>query len=43
MATARARLFVTDYLAPGIWLPAILITVVNVVLFLALFSGIAGR
>jgi len=27
----------------GIWLPAILITVVNAVLFLALFSGIAGR
>jgi hypothetical protein len=30
-------------MASGIWLPAILITVVNVVLFLALFSGIAGK
>jgi len=30
-------------MASGIWLPAILITVVNLVLFLALFSGIAGR
>jgi hypothetical protein len=27
----------------GVWLPAILITIVNVVLFVALFSGIAGR
>jgi hypothetical protein len=30
-------------MASGIWLPAILITVVNLVLFLALFSGIAGK
>jgi len=43
MATARARPFVMEYLAPGTWLPAMLITVVNLVLFLALFAGIAGR
>jgi len=43
MAIAGARPFVMDYLAPGIWLPAVLITVINVVLFLALFSGIAGK
>jgi len=43
MAPARVRTFVVDYLASDVWLPAILITVVNVVLFLALFSGIAGR
>ena len=43
MATARLLPFVMDSMASGIWLPAILITVVNLVLFLALFSGIAGK
>jgi len=43
MATARLLPFVMDSMASGISLPAILITVVNLVLFLALFSGIAGR
>jgi hypothetical protein len=40
MATAKLQPFAMGFEVLG---PAILITVVNVVLFLALFSGIARR
>lgn len=40
MGTAKVQSFATGF---GILAPAILITIINVVLFLALFAGIAGR
>jgi hypothetical protein len=39
MASVNFRLSAMD----GIWLPAIIITIVNVGLFVALFAGIARR
>jgi hypothetical protein len=43
MATAKNRPFAMDSLTAGIWLPAFLITMLNVGLFWALFAGIGGR
>lgn len=43
MATAKIRPFAMGSLTSGIWLPALFITLVNIVLFWALFSAIAGR
>ena len=40
MGTAKVPPFATSF---AILAPAILITIVNVVLFLALFAGIAGK
>jgi hypothetical protein len=43
VTTAKRRLLALDSLASGLWLPAIVITAINLALFWALFSSIAGH